>query len=108
MAEYNPLSKSGKGMSFGQATHYAKLGHRVARAGWNGAKMFAYIVPANSYPAQTEAIKGHFLGNMVPYREYWALKTAQEDVAVWAPSGSDSLANDWEIVSLHPVSPEQI
>jgi hypothetical protein len=26
-------------------------------------------------------------GNFVPYRAYWALKTAQEDVATWAPSG---------------------
>jgi hypothetical protein len=25
--------------------------------------------------------------NFVPYRAYWALKTAQEDVATWAPSG---------------------
>jgi hypothetical protein len=35
---------------------------------------------------------------MVPYRAYWALKTAQNDVAPWAPSGSDSLAEDWELV----------
>jgi hypothetical protein len=25
-------------------------------------------------------------------------KTAQEDVATWAPSGSDSLAEDWSIL----------
>jgi hypothetical protein len=37
-------------------------------------------------------------GNFVPYRAYWALKTAQEDVATWAPSGSDSLAEDWSIL----------
>jgi len=30
-------------------------------------------------------------GDMVPYRAYWALKTAQNDVATWAPSGSDTL-----------------
>jgi hypothetical protein len=32
---------------------------------------------------------------MVPYRAYIALKTAQEDIATWAPSGSDALAEDW-------------
>ena len=85
-------------MSFGMATEAAKRGYKVARSGWNGAGMFAYIVPANSYPAQTEAIKGTFTDDMVPYREYWALKTAQNDVAMWSPSGSDSLANDWCIV----------
>lgn len=85
-------------MSFGDAVVMARAGKRVARTGWNGAGMFAYIVPSNNYPAQTDMIKGHFDGDMVPYREYWALKTAQEDVAMWSPSGSDSLANDWCVV----------
>ena len=88
--------KSGE-MSFGMAIEAARLGHKVARKGWNGTGMFAYIVPANSYPAQTEAIKGQFDNDMVPYREYWAIKTAQNDVTQWQPSGSDSLANDWVI-----------
>ena len=98
-AEYSPLSKSGKNMCFGQAVHYAKAGHKIARAGWNGAGMFAYIVPAAKYKAQTtNMIEQGFDGDLVPYREYWALFTAQKDVAMWAPSGSDSLANDWMIV----------
>ena len=85
-------------MTFGDAVSLAKKGFKVARSGWNGSQMFAYIVPANSYPAQTEMIKGTFENDMVPYREYWALKTAQNDVATWAPSGSDSLASDWTVV----------
>ena len=89
--------KSGE-LSFGHATVLAEAGYKVARKGWNGAGMFAYIVPADSYPAQTEVIKGTFEGDMVPYRAYWALKTAQDDVAMWAPSGSDTLAKDWTIV----------
>lgn len=84
-------------MTFGLATEAAKKGLKVARLGWNGAGMYAYIVPAASYPAQTEVAKAQF-GEMVPYRSYWALKTAQNDVATWAPSGSDSLAEDWVIV----------
>tara|TARA_R110002096_G_C14142382_1_gene683056 strand:+ start:134 stop:478 length:345 start_codon:yes stop_codon:yes gene_type:complete len=99
LTTYRLLSKSGKAMTFGQAIHYAREGYKVRRIGWNGADMFAYIVPANRYPAQTEAIKGTFPNDMVPYREYWALKTAQNDIAMWSPSGSDSLANDWEIVT---------
>jgi len=93
----NAYHKSGD-MSFGDAVTCAKLGMRVARNGWNGVGMFAYIVPAAEYPAQTEAIKGKFEDDMVPYREYWALKTSAGDVSTWAPSGSDSLANDWMIV----------
>ena len=85
--------------TFGQATEAAKQGFRVARTGWNGQKMFAYIVPAAAYPAQTGAAKRYFgEGAMVPYRAYWALKTAQEDVATWTPSGSDTLAEDWVIL----------
>lgn len=85
--------------SFGSAVAAAKEGYKVARKGWNGSGMFAYIVPANSYPAQTDAAKSFFGENgMVPYRAYWALKTAQDDVATWAPSGSDSLSEDWCIV----------
>lgn len=86
-------------MKFGEAIEAAKAGKKVAREGWNGQGMFAYVVPAASYPAQTGAAKGHFGENaLVPYRAYWALKTAQEDVATWAPSGSDSLAEDWVIL----------
>lgn len=87
-----------KDLSFGEAIECAKLGMKVARSGWNGAGMYAYIVPAASYPAQTEIAKKQF-GDMVPYREYWALKTAQNDIATWAPSGSDSLAEDWMVIN---------
>jgi hypothetical protein len=86
-----------KNLNFGQAIEFAKQGKKVARKGWNGSGMFAYIVPANSYPAQTETARKEF-GEMVPYRTYWALKTAQNDVATWSPSSSDSLAEDWMIV----------
>ncbi|WP_220271858.1 Thoeris anti-defense Tad2 family protein [Moraxella bovis] len=34
----------------------------------------------------------------MPYRAYLALKTAQNDVATWTPSVSDTLAEDWVIV----------
>lgn len=85
------------GLSFGLAVEVMKEGKRVARKGWDG--MFTYLVPANSYPAQTGAAKEHFGENaMVPYRQYMALKTAQEDVATWHPSGSDALADDWFIL----------
>ena len=96
--DFNGLLKVGKG-TFGMAIEAAKQGFKVARTGWNGSGMFAYIVPANSYPAQTGVAKEHFGENaMVPYRAYWALKTAQDDVATWSPSGSDSLAEDWIVV----------
>jgi hypothetical protein len=88
---------SGK-LSFGHAVWLMRQGKKVARSGWNGSGMFIYLVPANSYPAQTDVARETF-GEMVPYREYLVLKTAQNDIATWAPSGSDALAEDWLVVS---------
>lgn len=85
-------------MNFGQAIEAAKACKRVARLGWNGSGMFAYVVPAASYPPQIQVVKDYFKGENVPYRAYWALKTAQEDVATLTPSGSDTLAEDWVIL----------
>lgn len=83
--------------TFGDAIAAAKAGYKVARKGWNGSGMYAYYVPGGNYASQTEHAKKEF-GETTPYRPYWALKTAQNDVATWAPSGSDSLADDWMIV----------
>lgn len=83
-------------MDFGEAIKEAKLGKGIAREGWNAGGMFAYIVPETKFPVQTGVAKKFFGEDaMVPYRAYWALKTAQDDVATWAPSGSDTLAEDW-------------
>lgn len=98
-AQFDDAYRPMDGMSFGLAIEAMKRGKKVARAGWNGHGQFAYLVPANSYPAQTGAAKAHFgVDAMVPYRAYIALKTAQGDVATWAPSCSDALADDWSIV----------
>lgn len=94
---FNDAYKSSGEMSFGMAIAAARAGFKISRSGWNGAGMFAYIVPANSYPAQTATIASSFADDMVPYKEYWALYTGDKEVATWAPSGSDSLANDWRI-----------
>ena len=86
-------------LSFGHALDAAKLGKKIARVNWNGSNMFAYIVPAAEYLAQTGVAKEYFGSEaLVPYRAYWALKTAQNDVATWSPSGSDTLTEDWYIL----------
>jgi len=89
-------------MNFGLATEAAKKGRKVARKGWNGAGMYAVIMPG--YPEGIEVNettqKVHNLepGTKLVFRPYWQLFTAQKDIAMWAPSGSDSLAEDWMIV----------
>ncbi|AXF39908.1 hypothetical protein BMBphi_gp060 [Bacillus phage vB_BthS_BMBphi] len=85
-------------MNFGNAIEAVKKGNKIARKGWNGKGMFVYYVPAAFYPPSTDTMKELFKGEAVPYREYLALKTAQDDVATWAPSTSDALADDWMIL----------
>jgi hypothetical protein len=87
------------GMTFGLAIEAMKKGARVARAGWNGKGQFVYLVPAASYPVQTDAAKAHFgEGSMVPYNAYLALKTVDERVSTWVPSVTDCLADDWRVI----------
>ena len=85
-----------KGISFGAAVEMAKLGHSISRLGWNGAGMYAYIVPERL----EKTCRQHC--PEVPYVKHcahWALKTASGDIATWTPSCSDSLAEDWCVVS---------
>jgi hypothetical protein len=94
-AAYRPTD----GMPFGLAIEALKKGKRVARVGWSGQGQFVYLVPPASYPVQTGAAKAHFgEGAMVPYNAYFALKGVDDTVSTWAPSVSDSLADDWQIV----------
>ena len=93
--------EEGDEFDFGSAIYLLKIGKKVARKGWNGSGMFVYYVPAASYPVERnnlETMGGEFENDMVPYREYLALKTAQGDVSTWAPSVSDALAEDWQVV----------
>ncbi|MEZ2310766.1 DUF2829 domain-containing protein [Paraburkholderia sp. RCC_158] len=84
------------GLSFGMALEAMRMGHRLARVGWNGRGMFVYLVPAAAYPVQTGAAKAHFgEGSLVPYNAYFAIKNVDDTVSTWVPSVNDCLADDW-------------
>jgi hypothetical protein len=89
-------------MNFGEAIEAAKQGSKVARSGWNGAGMYALIMPGypDGIPANEATAKAHKVdvGTVLKFRPYWQLFTAQKDIAMWSPSGSDSLAEDWEVI----------
>lgn len=86
------------GMSFGLAIEAAKMGKKIARAGWNGNGMFLYHVPAAAYAPSTDVAKEAFGGENVPYGAYIAMKTVQGNVVPWLASQTDMLADDWRIV----------
>ena len=89
-------------MSFGHAVYFAKSGLKVARVGWNGAGMYVVIMPGypNGIEANENTRVSHNLpeGAILKFRPYFQLFTAQGDVAMWSPSGSDALADDWVVV----------
>jgi hypothetical protein len=87
------------GVSFGLAVEALKQGSKVTREGWNGKGMFLYYVSADYYPVKMDAAKSFFGENsLVPYRDYIAMKTVNNDVVPWVASQSDILAHDWKIV----------
>lgn len=99
MSEINLMLRPS--MTFGDALSRLKLGQKLAREGWNGKGMFVYLVPAASYPASRNekgTMVGVFVGDLVPYRDYIAMKTAQDDVVPWVASQTDLLADDWMVV----------
>lgn len=89
-------------LTFGEALEEMKRGNKVARIGWNGKDMFAVYqkgypngIGANKNTAEAYGVEE---GTMLKFRPYLQLKTAQDDIAMWTPSTSDILAEDWYLV----------
>jgi hypothetical protein len=94
-----------KALNFGEALEALKSGKKVCREGWNGGNMFAVLSPgAKQLPAKDFFnddlnMYARQIGGFMDVRPAFMLKTAQDDVAYWAPSGSDCLAEDWMILN---------
>lgn len=101
---FDKAYRSTSGLTFGLAVEAAKLGKKIARKGWNGAEMFVVLspgakqLPSDKFFNKDLAVHAASLGGHMDVRPSFMLKTAQDDVAYWAPSGSDALAEDWLIV----------
>ena len=87
--------------TFAGSPNYLKAGLPLQRSGWDGLGGFVYMVPANSYPAQTGVAKTHFgEGALGPYGAYFAIKDVGGTVNTWVPSISDIMATDWVLAPL--------
>ena len=74
-------------MQFGAALALAKIGHHIAREGWNGKGMFVFHVATWNF---TDGRTDNF-----PLLPFIAMKTATNEVVPWLASQTDILANDW-------------
>jgi len=97
------------GMPFGFAIEAAKQGHKIARAGWNGADMFAvYMSPMHLPPFNSQEPgrkvndrTARLIGPDVPLdcQAYFALYNAKKQWQPgWVASQADMLSDDWFIV----------
>lgn len=89
-------------MDFSQALISVRLGHRIARTGWNGHGMFVVFqrgypegIPINKNTAQAT---GFPEGTNCVFQPYLMMLTAQGDFVPWVASQTDILAMDWEEV----------
>ena len=98
------LSMSSRNMNFGQAIHYMKEGHKVARSGWNGKGMWITIGKGATIHADNfwnPHTKQHAIdnGGTATVDDYIIMKTAAGTICMgWLASQADILADDWEIV----------
>ena len=76
------------GLPFGLAVEAMKKGKKVARAGWNGSGMFAYLVPGSQFKVNRAPLLGIYPeGTDINYRPHIDLKTADGSIATWSPAG---------------------
>ena len=87
------------GMNFGLAIEAAKMGKKIARAGWNGKGMYVFL--ANDVEFHTDADISEFEGaaDGVFVADMLVMRTAQGNMQPgWLASQADMLADDWYIV----------
>ncbi len=72
-------------MTFGEALTLLKIGHKVARTGWNGKGMWLALMQPDSGSKMT-----------LPYLY---MSTVSGQLVPWLASQTDLLATDWVVVA---------
>lgn len=86
-------------MDFGKALSALKAGQLVARQGWNGKKMFLYLVSGSKFTVNRAPLLGIFPeGTEINYCPHIDMKTADGSCVPWLASQTDILADDWIVV----------
>ena len=96
---YRMIAPNVASLTFGDAVHLLKLGHKVTRAGWNGKGMFLFLVPGSQFKVSRPPLLGIYPeGTEINYRPHIDMKTADGSVSTWNPTCNDVLAEDWMVV----------
>lgn len=105
-------------MDFGSAITAMRNGARVARPGWNGKGMWlcyalggvamrvGYKEASDASMAAASVKEGRIMmetsGKLLKLEPFIILRTADGKDVPWAPSQTDMLAMDWQIVPEEP------
>ena len=84
------------GLSFGLAIEAAKMGKKIARAGWNGKNQYvelAYCISYKNNAAEVVNVNHCNIGN----KAFAFVGTSGVQMG-WLASQADMLADDWQIV----------
>ena len=107
--EYQPETA----MSFGHALEAMKLGHKVARVGWNGKGMWVALTPGSSFNTryakdghaakhradEINTIDAPEANGEIQLLPHIDMRAADGSMVVgWLASQTDMLAYDWQIV----------
>lgn len=100
--QFDDVYRDCAGMTFGIALELLKKGFKVAREEWNRKGLFVvyqkgYLqgIPCNKQTAEAWGMKEGDLFKCDPYLQ---INTVNGSHAMWSPSTSDCLAEDWIIV----------
>jgi hypothetical protein len=105
-------------VSFGKAIEAMRNGKRIQRQGWNGKGLFVFMqvpasVPISIVPKMSslpQSVKDEFKRRLekypekgkedmdIRYRNQFALVHSSNEINGWAPSSSDTLAEDWIVL----------
>jgi len=106
---FNRAYQPSYAMSFGHAIEAMKMGHKVARAGWNGKGMWIALTPGSSFNAEY-AKPGHAAYHraaecpesetQISLLAHIDMRAADGSMVIgWLASQTDMLANDWAVLS---------
>ena len=83
-------------MNFGEALTDLKNGKKVARKGWNGVKMFLFLVNGSRFKVNRLPLLSIYEeGTEIEYHAHIDMKTDQGYVVPWLASQPDMLSEDW-------------
>ena len=83
---------------FGWALRMLKQGAKVSRSGWNGKKMFIFLVSGSTFKVNRSPLNQFYEeGTEVKYLPHIDMRTADSSIVPWLASQTDVLASDWDL-----------